>query len=164
MRYAAGSNRRVIVEWRSPYADPIHNWRYDTGFFRDFGEPECQLMAVEYQEYAQRRPNLPPTPYQVVGSARDPWLAAAGLKPNDVIPGVMGYEWDSLVPGCFRGQVAELMHAEYPGADGIPRSADMVRATARQRRPGVGTGNPGARLGARQLERRDAQPPACRRS
>jgi hypothetical protein len=131
MRWAAGSNRRVIVEWRSPYADPIHNWRYDTGFFRDFGEPECQLMAVEYQEYAQRRPNLPPTPYTVVGSAQDPWLGAAGLKHGDVIPGVMGYEWDSLVPGCFRGQVVRLMHAEYPGADGIPRSADMVRATAR---------------------------------
>ncbi len=52
MRYAA--DRRTIVEWRNPYADPIHNWRYDTGFFRTFGEPECQLMAVEYQEYAQR--------------------------------------------------------------------------------------------------------------
>jgi hypothetical protein len=130
MRYAAGSNRRVVVEWRSPYADPIHNWRYDTGFFRDFGEPECQLMAVEYQEYAQRRQNLAPTSYTVVGSAHDPWLAAGGLTPGEVINGVMGYEWDTLTPGCFRGKVVRLMHAVYPGSDGIDRDADMVRATA----------------------------------
>jgi len=130
MRYGRQSDRRIIVEWRNPYADPIHNWRYDTGFFRQFGEPECQLMAVEYQEYAQRPLSQPPTDYTVVGPANDPWLSAAGLGPGDVVPSVVGYEWDSLVPGCFHGKVVELMHAVYPGPDGVDRSADMVRATA----------------------------------
>ena len=64
------------------------------------------------------------------GAGSDPWLAAAGLAPGDVIPGVVGYEWDSLVPGCFAGQVVPLMTALLPGSDGVTRSADMVRATA----------------------------------
>ena len=128
IRYAAG--RRTVVEWRNPYADPARSWHQKTGFFRQFGEPECRLMAVEYEEFAQRGLNQPPTSFTVVGSARDPWLAAGGLKPGDTVAGVMGYEWDSLIPGCFHGQVVPLMHAVSPGSDGVNRSADMVRATS----------------------------------
>jgi hypothetical protein len=128
MRYAAG--RRTIVEWRDPSTDPIHNRRLDDGFFRTFGEPECKLMGVEHQWAAQRDLTAPPTSYRVVGPTGDPWLAAAGLAPGDVISGVVGYEWDSLAPGCFAGQVVPLMSALIPGSDGVPRSADMVRATA----------------------------------
>jgi hypothetical protein len=122
---------RTIDEWRDPSADPINNWNSDTGFFWTFGEPGCQLTGVEYQYYTQRSLTAPPTPYTVVGSASDPWLAAAGMTPGEVIPGVAGYEWDSLIPGCFQGQVVSLMHAALPGADGNPTTADMVRATAR---------------------------------
>jgi hypothetical protein len=128
MRYAAG--RRTIVEWRDPAIDPIHNRRFDNGFFRTFGEPECQLMGVEHPWAGQRSLTAPPTSYRVVGPSSDPWLAAAGLAPGDVIPGVVGYEWDSLTPGCFAGQVVRLMTARNPGSDGVPHSADMVRATA----------------------------------
>jgi hypothetical protein len=128
MRYAAG--RRTIVEWRDPSIDPVHNRRLDNGFFRTFGEPECNLMGVEHQWAAQRNLTAPPTSYTVVGPSSDPWLAAAGLAPGDVIPGVVGYEWDSFIPGCFAGQVVPLMTALIPGSDGVTHSADMVRATA----------------------------------
>jgi hypothetical protein len=128
MRYATG--RRTIVEWRDPSIDPVHNPRLDNGFFRTFGEPECQLMGVEHQWAAQRDLSAPPTSYVVVGPSSDPWLAAAGLAPGDVIPGVVGYEWDSLIPGCFTGQVVPLMTTIIPGSDGVRHSADMVRATA----------------------------------
>ena len=128
MRYAAG--RRTIVEWRDPSIDPVHNWRLDNGFFRTFGEPECKLMGVEHQWAAQRNLTAPPTSYTVVGPSSDPWLAAAGLAPGDVIPAVVGYEWDSFIPGCFAGQVVPLMTALLPGSDGVHHSADMVRATA----------------------------------
>jgi len=128
MRYAAG--RRTIVEWRDPSTDPIHNRRLDDGFFRTFGEPECKLTGVEHQWAAQRNLMAPPTSYTVVGPTTDPWLAAAGLTPGDVIPRVVGYEWDSLIPGCFAGQVVPLMTALIPGSDGVSHSADMVRATA----------------------------------
>ncbi|HLJ99716.1 MAG TPA: N,N-dimethylformamidase beta subunit family domain-containing protein, partial [Streptosporangiaceae bacterium] len=66
----------------------------------------------------------------VIGPRSDPWLAAAGLAPGDVIPGVVGYEWDSFIPRCFTGQVVPLMTSVLPGSDGVRHSADMVRATA----------------------------------
>src|SRR6185437_3644575 len=128
MRYADG--RRTIVEWRDPSIDPVRNRRLDNGFFRRFGEPECKLMGVQHQWAAQRYLTLPPTSYTVVGSSSDPWLAAAGLAPGDLIPGVVGYEWDSLIPGCFAGQVVPLMTARLPGVNGVTHSADLVRATA----------------------------------
>lgn len=133
IRYA--NDRRTIVEWRDPHADPIANWRYDTGEFRRFGEPECRLMGVEYEEYAQRPLSVPPTPYTVLAPATDPWLAAAGLVPGDMSPGVVGYEWDTYMPGCFKGTVVPLMDTAPipgPGGDAVapPVSADMVRATA----------------------------------
>ncbi|HEX6932000.1 MAG TPA: N,N-dimethylformamidase beta subunit family domain-containing protein [Streptosporangiaceae bacterium] len=128
MRYAAG--RRTIVEWRNHAIDPARNLRLDNGFFRTFGEPECKLMGVEHLWAAQRSLTAPPTSYTVVGPRSDPWLAAAGLAPGDVIPGVVGYEWDTLKPGCFAGQVVPLMTARLRGSDGVTHSADMVRATA----------------------------------
>jgi hypothetical protein len=128
MRYAAG--RRTIVEWRNHLIDPVRNLRLDNGFFRTFGEPECKLMGVQHQWAAQRNLLAPPTSYTVVGPRSDPWLAAAGLVPGDVVPGVVGYEWDTFIPGCFAGQVVPLMTALLPGSDGVRHSADMVRATA----------------------------------
>jgi hypothetical protein len=128
MRYADG--RRTIVEWRDPTIDPVHNRRLDNGFFRTFGEPECELMGVEHQWDAQRDLTVPPSWYMVVGPRNDPWLAAAGLVPGAVIPRVVGYEWDSLIPGCFAGQVVPLMTAVIAGSDGVTGKADMVRATA----------------------------------
>jgi hypothetical protein len=128
MRYAVG--RRTIVEWRDHSIDPVHNWRLDNGFFRTFGEPECKLMGVEHKWAAQRSLLAAPTSYTVVGPGTDPWLEAAVLAPGDVIPGVVGYEWDSFIPGCFAGQVVPLMTAVLPGSDGVRHSADMVRATA----------------------------------
>jgi hypothetical protein len=121
MRYAAGG--RTILESRFPTID-------GTGYFWSFGQPPCQLGGVEYQDYTQRYILAPPTSFTVVGPASDPWLSAAGFKPGDVVPGVVGYEWDSLIPRCFHGHVVPLMHASPPGSAGNPTSADMVRATA----------------------------------
>jgi hypothetical protein len=128
MRYAAVG--RTVVEWRDPSIDPVHDKRLDNGFFSTFGEPECKLMGVEHLWAAQRDLTAPPTSYTVVGPRSDPWLAAAGLKPGDVIPGVVGYEWDSMIPGCFTGQVVPLMTTHLPGSDGVTHTADMIRATA----------------------------------
>jgi hypothetical protein len=87
-------------------------------------------MGVQHQWAAQRSLTAPPSPYTIVGSADDPWLAAAGLAPGDVLPGLVGYEWDSLIPGCFGGRVVPLMTARLTGSDGVGHSADMIRATA----------------------------------
>jgi hypothetical protein len=128
MRYHA--RRRTLVEWREPSLDPIHSRRLENGFFRTFGEPECKLMGVQHRWAAQRGLTAPPTSYTVVGPRSDPWLSAAGLAPGDVIHGVVGYEWDSRIRGCFAGRVVPLMTAPLRGADAVSHSADMVRATA----------------------------------
>ena len=86
-------------------------------------------MGVEHQWAAQRDLGAPATSYTVVGPGSDPWLAAACLAPRDVVPGVVGDEWDSLKPGCFAGQVVPPMTV-LPGPDGVHHSADMIRATA----------------------------------
>ena len=87
-------------------------------------------MGVEHLWAAQRGLTARPPRTRSSGASSDPWLAAAGLAPGDVIPGVVGYEWDSLKPGCFAGRVVPLMTARLPGADGSTHSAEMVRATA----------------------------------
>ena len=128
MRYDA--DRRTIVQWRDTALDPVRDPRLESGFFSTFGEPECRLMGVEHLWAAQRDLASPPTSYTVVGPRSDPWLAAAGLAPGEVIPGVVGYEWDSYIPGCFAGRVVRLMTTSIPGSDGVTHSADLVRATA----------------------------------
>ena len=128
MRYAA--DRRTVVQWRDPSIDPVRDPRLQSGFFSTFDQPECRLMAVEHLWAAQRDLNAPPTSYTVVGPGSDPWLAAAGLTPGEQIPAVVGYEWDSLIPGCFAGYVEPLMTTHLAGSDGVTHSADMVRATA----------------------------------
>ena len=147
MRYADGG--RTIVEWRDPSIDPARDRRLDNGFFSAFGEPECKLMGVEHQWAAQRDLSAPPTSYTVVGPRGDPWLAAAGLAPGDVIPGVVGYEWDSLVPGCFAGQVVPLMTAVPAGIRRRPPQRGHDPGNRAERRPRVRDGHDGAGLGAR---------------
>ncbi len=52
------------------------------------------------------------------------------LAPGDAIRGIVGYEWDSLIRGCFAGRVVPLMRAFIPRSDDVSHSADMVPATA----------------------------------
>jgi hypothetical protein len=56
-------------------------------------------MGVQHRWAAQRDLTAPPTADTVVGPKQR--SMAGGLAPGDVIPGVVGYEWDSLTPGCF---------------------------------------------------------------
>ena len=147
MRYAAG--RRTIVEWRDPSIDPVHNRRLDNGFFRTFGEPECKLMGVEHQWAAQRDLTAPPTSYTVVGPSSDPWLAAAGLAPGDVIPGVVGYEWDSLDPWLLCGSGGAADDRSPPGIRRRHPQRGHGPGNRAERRPRVRDGHDGAGLGAR---------------
>jgi hypothetical protein len=96
------------------------------------GRPECRLFGVMYQYNAQRWAGAPPTAYTPVAARGHPWLTGTGIERSDDIPDVVGYEWDSLVPGCFPGRVERLLHAMPAGSDGVPYAADAVRAVARR--------------------------------
>jgi hypothetical protein len=95
------------------------------------GRPECRLFGVMYAYNAQRWATAPPTAYDLAaGAAADAWIEGTGIVPRDDIPGVVGYEWDTLNPGCFPGRVTRLLHATPTGVDGKLHAADAVRGVA----------------------------------
>jgi hypothetical protein len=124
---------RTVVSWRSPDADPVKDTQARTTQFRslDPGRPECRLFGVMYAYNAQRWAGGPPTPYRLAAPLDDPWLLDTGIVRNDDIPDIVGYEWDTLMPGCFPGRVTRLLHSEPLGEDKRVHPADAVRGLAR---------------------------------
>jgi hypothetical protein len=118
--------------WQVDYED-AHRTVAKINQFRalDPGRPECRLFGVMYAYNAQRWATEQPTPYRLAAPAGDPWLVQTGLTRKDDIPDIVGYEWDTLMPGCFPGRVTRLLHAELAGVDGKPHPADAVRGLAR---------------------------------
>lgn len=130
-RYENG--RRTLVVYRSRGADPVRNRSRQALAFRSLRprRPECRLLGVQYQLYAQRPASAAPTPYTVAAAASDPWLRGTGLAFGDILPGLVGYEWDAIQPGCTAGRVTDLLHADAEGVDGRAHPADAVRVVAR---------------------------------
>lgn len=126
-------SHRTLVSWRSPGADPVKDTTARTTQFRSLkpGRPECRLFGVMYEYNAQRWAGAPPTAYKMAAPAGDPWLNGTGIARRADIPDVVGYEWDTLMPGCFPGRVTRLFHSEPVGIDGQVHPADAVRGVAR---------------------------------
>ncbi|MEA2478309.1 MAG: hypothetical protein QOJ07_231 [Thermoleophilaceae bacterium] len=131
IRYEHGD--RTIVEYRTRQADPVKDGRRRTVQFRALRprHPECLLFGVQYEYYAQRTGDDPPTPYNVVAPPGDPWLAGTGLATGDVLPGLVGYEWDGYDGKCTPGTTTSLLHDAPGGPDGRPHNADLARSVAR---------------------------------
>lgn len=127
---AMGAN---AAYWQVHYAESHRTIERITQFraIKPSGRPECRLFGVMYQYNAQRWAGGPPTSYTLAAPKSDPWLAATGITRGDDIPSIVGYEWDTLMPGCFPGRVTKLFTAKPTGSDGVPYAADAVRATAR---------------------------------
>lgn len=124
---------RTVVSWRSAEADPVMSTTALTTQFRSLepGRPECRLFGVMYAYNAQRWAGSPPTPYRLAAPLEDPWLLGTGIERRDDIPDIVGYEWDTLMPGCFPGRVTRLLHSEPLGEDKRVHPADAVRGLAR---------------------------------
>lgn len=105
--------------------------RIDLFRSRRIGRPECKLWGVQYAFNAQRPASSPASAYGVALSAKDRWVRATGLATGDEIPGIVGYEWDTLNRGCFRGRVTRVLHATPKGEDNKTHPADAVRGVAR---------------------------------
>ena len=127
------SAHRTLVSWRSAAADPVKDTTARTTQFRALepGRPECRLFGVMYAYNAQRWAGAPPTAYEMAAPSDDPWLFGTGITRADDIPDIVGYEWDTLMPGCFPGRVTRLLHSEPVGVDGKVHPADAVRGVAR---------------------------------
>lgn len=127
-------SHRTIVEYRSSTLDPDPIPADKTNAFRvlDPPRPECRLEGVEFQSGGIYPPLV--NSYTVLASG-NPWLAAAGLKPGDVLPDSVRDEWDSLRPGCVTPAPTVLLR--YAGT--YPAEATVVRTPAGGRVFALGT-------------------------
>jgi hypothetical protein len=122
MRYASGG--RTIVEYRTATADPQPDPALKTVPFRSLvpPRPECELEGVQFQRLGGEGIGGPFD--YTMGALGDPWFGGTGFTASSVLPNAVGYEWDSVVPGCATPPLTVLFH--YAGSV----SADAVRFTA----------------------------------
>jgi len=124
MRYEDG--RRTIVEYRKASRDPETDPALKTVMFRQLTppRPECQLLGVE----GIVEPGNQSIGIEDMGvnssALSDPWLSGTGFTASTVLPGLVGYEWDLITPGCTTPPLTGLFHT--PGTP----SFDSVRYTA----------------------------------
>jgi hypothetical protein len=112
------NDRRTLVEYRSASADPNPVAAEKTVAFAQLGRPQCELLGVTSRASATSRRD-----YSVVaGALGDPWLAGTGFAAGDTLPNLVGYEWDTVQPGCNVPALTTFFHY-----DGSPAPADAVR-------------------------------------
>jgi hypothetical protein len=115
-------NDRTIVEYRNASLDPETDPALETVRFRDLAtpRPQCELLGIMYQG-GFRGDFTQPTDYRVSSAAiSDPWFAGTGFTASSTLPGLVGYEWDGLKPGCPAQQPKVLFHATGPpNADAV---------------------------------------------
>ncbi len=123
---------RTIVGYKSASWDPETDPQLETDLFRALVPPryECALMGVQHQGGILDWTTM--GDYTVVATG-DPWLAAGGLAPGDVVKSVVSREVDTI-PGWLTpedacgNRVTVLFHREL-GGDTLG-DADAVRFTA----------------------------------
>ncbi|HEX3519044.1 MAG TPA: N,N-dimethylformamidase beta subunit family domain-containing protein [Solirubrobacteraceae bacterium] len=107
---------RTIVEYRSATADPETDPTLKTVEFRKLAAPrfQCELFGVEYRGgFVKYVPNHEPQAYTATPAvATNAWFAGSGISPGAVFPGLVGYEWDTIMPGCNVPPVMDLFHWE----------------------------------------------------
>jgi hypothetical protein len=125
MRYA--NDRRTIVEYRIASLDPETDPALKTIQFRKLAppRPECELEGVQYVR-SDTESLGGQHDFSVAPSAlSNPWFAGTGFTATSSVPGIVGYEWDAVHPGCRTPPLTVLFHFAGP-----PATADSVRFTA----------------------------------
>jgi hypothetical protein len=121
MRYDDASGAPAIDEYRSAAQDPSADPATKTTRFRRLEPPrrECALLGVEYDG------GLGGTfDYRAVDTS-SAWFRDTGLSPGDVLPGLVGGEWDTYDPACAPAGTTVLFHG-----DASPLAADAVTYSA----------------------------------
>jgi hypothetical protein len=120
IRYEA--DRRTIVEYRNSAADPEPDPALKTTLFRNLvpPRPECELLGVQFGQIGVRD-------YAVnSGVLGDPWFAGTGFTADSTLPGIVGWEWDAITPGCQTPPLTDFFHYEghqYSNADAVRYTA-----------------------------------------
>jgi hypothetical protein len=131
MRYSDSSDH-TIVEYRKASLDPDADPTEKTVPFASspVNRPECELLGVGYPG-GQIAAGDPSRSYSVTEAAiSNPWFGGTGFAAGDTIDDSVGYEWDSIQPGCDVPPLQDLLHfAGLPGAH-YPGPADAVTYSA----------------------------------
>ncbi len=122
-------DRRTMVIYKGPNEgpnDPLTGTGNETSKFRELGRPECQLQGgVQYGSWF---PNDGYTDYTTTAAgASDPWAAGTGLTQGAIIPGLVGFEFDSFDPNCQVPGTPTVLF-QYQGAE---TSADIDAAAVK---------------------------------
>jgi hypothetical protein len=120
IRYA--DNQRTIVEYRNANADPEPDPALKTVRFRDLQppRPECQLLGIQSGGIGIRDYAVNPA------AISDPWFKGTGFTATSSFPGLVGYEWDAITPGCQTPPLTDFFHYEghqYANADAVRYTA-----------------------------------------
>jgi hypothetical protein len=124
MRYE--DDRRTIVEYRSAALDPEADPALKTVPFRDLvpPRPECELLGVQWEG------EIGDADYAAVGALSTPedsWFVGTGFNTtDDLLPELVGYEYDTLDKTCEQPGTVILFDSERP----YHLDADAVRYTA----------------------------------
>lgn len=130
LRYA--DSDQTLVEYRKAKLDPDPDPSQKTVPFgsADVNRPECELLGVGYPG-GQVGAGDSSRSYSVTAAAiSNPWFGGTGFAEGGTINDSVGYEWDSIQPGCDVPPLEDLLHfAGEPGAT-YPGPADAVTYTA----------------------------------
>jgi hypothetical protein len=118
MRYEDGG--RTIVEYRTGDRDPEPSTALKTVRFRDLvpPRPECQLLGVQSLAIGAGSYTAVAAGY----TPPDPWFARAGFTASSTLPGLVGYEYDTVVEGCVKPSPTVLFQysaRNNPNADAV---------------------------------------------
>lgn len=139
---AYADNHRTIIGYKDAgYPndpskwDPNPNPAQKTTRFRDLvpSRPECQLVGLGWNQ--GRLKTLVPADYAVnPAAAADAWFRGTGLGAGSTVRGIVGYEYDSVVPTCrVRGDDLTVLFggtAPVPGSVAPTTGAEAVRYRA----------------------------------
>jgi hypothetical protein len=123
---------RTIYTWKSMY-DPEPNPALKTAMFRELVPPrdECTLIGIQHQGVGLR---WPPGDYTVEPTAfTTPWMRGTGLRPGDVLPGLVSVESDTI-PGdqtaasSCGNHLTVIFHREHGGDKDGNADATVYRA------------------------------------
>jgi hypothetical protein len=91
---SAGIADRIMVCYKDANVDPIEDPTGETVRFRELGRAEQSLIGIQSAAWNMPDAN---TPYVVANSNH--WIySGTGLRDGDTIPGIVGYEVDTLMP------------------------------------------------------------------
>lgn len=112
------NNRQTIVEYRSAQLDPEPDPALKTTVFRRLvpPRPECTLRGVSWTGGVGAIRDYTP----VSSALSDPWFRHTGFTDRTVLPGLVGYEWDTLDTNCSVPHLTPLFHStDAPNADAV---------------------------------------------